>query len=58
MTRIDALAAIGLAAIFAGLWWVWPAFAIIVVGVCLLGIAVGMAVLRQRARDAGGSHED
>lgn len=52
MTSLDALAAIGLAAIFLGLWIIWPAVAIITVGVCIVSTAVGLALLRHRG-DAG-----
>lgn|GEM_PF-5084431 len=52
MTTTDALAAIGLVAIFLGLWNIWPAVAIIAVGVVVLASAVGLALSHHR-RGAG-----
>ncbi len=56
MTFTDALAVAGLALVFGGLWLVWPALAIIVVGVCLSAASVGLALLR-RDRAARENHE-
>lgn len=57
MTRTDALAVVGLALIFVGTYTVWPSAAIILLGVLLLALSVGLALLRRKGAAGEGSRE-
>ncbi len=46
----DVLIVVGLALVGLGLWWIWPALAVIVVGLLLLtaGLVAELGLLAQR----------
>lgn len=52
-TDINALAGIGVVAIFLGLWLIWPAIAIIAVGAVCVAVAVGLILSRRQRGDQG-----
>lgn len=57
MTRIDALAIIGLAVAFAGGLALWWQVAIIILGAVLFSTAIGLALLRRKGV-AGTEHRE